>query len=144
VRTGSEEWDFKKHGVGIRFLSASTGEVIDVCEGVGNEEDWENFDCWRLQSYIESLSLEWVEFGGAKYTVDQVEELCGALLAAGYLRSIPRGVASLPRVFGLVSRTGTAQRSFPPAVHSHAARASTGRARFTRRADCIPLPERYK
>jgi hypothetical protein len=55
LETVGEKWAFQKHGVGLRFVSAS-GVVVDMHREVGRPNV---FDQWRLCQFVESLHPGW-------------------------------------------------------------------------------------
>lgn len=45
-------WDFKRHGVGLRFVERHKGTVVDMHQYL---RDPKVFDAWRLEQYLESI-----------------------------------------------------------------------------------------
>jgi hypothetical protein len=65
-------WQFKRHGLGVRFVCQSSNKVIDA--HVIRLDYPRSFDAWSIVQYIESLGGEDIS---RKSVEKELRELCG-------------------------------------------------------------------
>ncbi|MEQ1593996.1 MAG: hypothetical protein ABL985_02760 [Casimicrobium sp.] len=51
ITAGTDQWAFRRHGIGVRFVRQRDGTVVDVPAFVTNKE---LFDAYRIAQYLES------------------------------------------------------------------------------------------
>jgi len=48
-----EMWEYKRHGLGLRFINKQNGQVIDAHRNIVSNPD--GIDAWRLTQYFEAI-----------------------------------------------------------------------------------------
>lgn len=86
LRVDSDEWEFVRHGAGVRFFCRLSKETVDVhvepvaCPG--------GVDAWRLILYLESRGIRTVECNGERFNATSepsLEEMLKVLCREGLL-----------------------------------------------------------
>ncbi len=86
VSVDGRKWDWHRHGGGVAFVDAATGETVDP--HVGMVESPEAFDAWRLVTYLQSKGIAEVSYGSSSAAVAdelEVERLIEIATASGVL-----------------------------------------------------------
>jgi hypothetical protein len=81
-------WTHRRHGAGVKFLSATT-DVVDAHVGMAAHPN--AVDAWRLLEYFESQGVSEVEFMGKEYAADDegaLEDLLRQMTRAGKLKEV--------------------------------------------------------
>jgi hypothetical protein len=90
LATDGEAWTFTHHGAGLRYVGMHSGRVVDA--HVLAFEHPRALDAWRLEQYLESMSITEVWLEDERFPMDDdgcAERLIAAMTARGLLVRLP-------------------------------------------------------
>lgn len=91
VTAFSEEWDYRRHGVGVMFAGRDSRRVVDAHKF---PERWSSaVDAWRLSQYAESVGVRELRHRGVVYpTTDEHQlDVCLAVLGQDHVLQAEEG-----------------------------------------------------